>query len=173
LFAAACAAVASMSASGDEISARIPVLAPRAVAWAEKMQAQALATGAPIGSRVLSMARHVGVGNPSRVRIVVVDRVPLPDEPMLKAAALEVGLSQSSAAGMTLGYAIFVRRGYEDDVRLISHELRHVAQYEAAGGIAPFLARHLVDLAQKGYEDSAFEVDARAHEQATLPPAAS
>lgn len=37
-------------------------------------------------------------------------------------------------------------------------------QYEARGGIAPFLQQHLADLARFGYEDSPFEVDARAHE---------
>jgi hypothetical protein len=111
----------------------------------------------------------VGVRDVARVRIVVVDRVPLPDEPPLKAAALQVGLSQESASGMTLGHAIYARRGEENDVRLLSHELRHVAQYEAAGGIAAFLARHLGDLARVGYEDSPYEVDARAHERAALP----
>jgi hypothetical protein len=65
---------------------------------------------------------------------------------------------------MTLGHAVFVRRGLERDARLLSHEFRHVAQYEEAGGIAGFLARHLVDLAADGYENSPYEVDARAHE---------
>jgi len=82
-------------------------------------------------------------------------------------------LSQATASGMTLGHAIFVRRGEESDVRLMSHELRHVAQYEAAGGVAAFLAKHLADLAAHGYEDSPFEVDARAHERTFLPPATS
>ena len=55
-------------------------------------------------------------------------------------------------------------KGWEDDLRILSHELRHVAQYEQAGGIAPFLATHLANLAQHGYHDSPYEVDARAHE---------
>jgi hypothetical protein len=82
-----------------------------------------------------------------------------------------MGLGEDNVTGLTLGYAIFVRRGHERDPRLLSHELRHVAQYEAAGGIAPFLAKHLVDLVQHGYDDSPYEVDARAHERATLPRA--
>ena len=94
---------------------------------------------------------------------------PLPDEPALKAAALQVGLSPASAAGMTIGYAVVVRRGYETSTRLLSHEFRHVAQYEASGGIRPFLAVHLADLAAFGYEDSPFEVDARAHERDGAP----
>lgn len=72
---------------------------------------------------------------------------------------------------MTLGHTIFLRRGYEKDLRVASHELRHVAQYEASGGIAGFLAVHLADLVAFGYDDSPFEVDARAHELRALPAA--
>jgi hypothetical protein len=67
-------------------------------------------------------------------------------------------------AGLTLGYVVFVRGGFEADIRLLSHEFRHVAQYEACGGIPNFLAAHLRHLVAFGYEDSPFEVDARAHE---------
>ena len=152
-----------------QLAAQLPVLAPRAVAWAQRMETDSLRNGLPLTPALQQLAREVGVRDVARVRIVVVDRVPMPDEPPLRAAALQVGLSQESASGMTRGYAIYARRGEEGDARLLSHELRHVAQYEAAGGIAAFLARHLQDLAQVGYEDSPFEVDARAHERHTLP----
>ena len=145
------------------------MLAPRVVTWAQRMEAESLRNGAPLPASLQQLARDVGVRDVARVRIVVVDRVPLPDEAPLRAAASQVGLSQESASGMTLGYAIYARRGEEADVRLLSHELRHVAQYEAAGGIPAFLARHLEDLARVGYEDSPFEADARAHERRSLP----
>ena len=146
-------------------AAQLASMAPRVVAWAEKLAAGGVAHGRAPTAAQLRIARASGVREPARIRIVVVDRIPLPDEPQLKAAALEVGLSPASALGMTVGYAVLVVRGYEDNVRLLSHEFRHVAQYEACGGIAPFLAMHLADLAAFGYEDSPFEVDARAHEQ--------
>lgn len=171
--AGAVAALICVTAYAQEIASQLPVLAPLAVAWAQRMQAEALVRGAPLAPQLRELARSVGVSDPSRVRIVVVDRVPMPDDPMLKAAALRVGMSQESASGLTLGHAIFVRRGDEHDARLLTHELRHVAQYEAAGGVAPFLARHLADLVQHGYEDSPYEIDARAHERAALPPDAS
>jgi hypothetical protein len=87
------------------------------------MELDSLRSGAPLSSAVLRLARELGVRDAARVRIVVVDRVPLPEEGMLRAAALQVGLSQETASGMTLGYAIYARRGEEDDVRLLSHEL--------------------------------------------------
>jgi hypothetical protein len=151
------------------LAARLSMMAPRVVAWAEKLSAQGRAKGSALTPAQQRIARASGVREPGQVRILVVDRIPLPDEPELRAAALQVGLSQSTALGMTLGYAVVAVRGYEDNVRLLSHELRHVAQYEACGGIAPFLTMHLADLAAFGYEDSPFEVDARAHEQEGPP----
>jgi len=151
------------------LASQLPMLAPRAVAWAQALAAKADANGTALPAPLLEIARRAGVRAPGKIRIVVTDEIPLPDDPVLKGAALSVGLSQSEAAGMTLGYAVFLRRGYENDVRVMSHEFRHVAQYEACGGIAGFLAVHLADLVAFGYEDSPFEVDARAHEVAALP----
>ena len=158
-------AVPAEPVKNPALAAQLSVMAPRVVAWAEKLSAEGRAHGIALTPAQQRIARASGVREPGRIRIRVVDRIPLPDQPELRAAALEVGLSQSSALGMTLGYAVVVVRGYEDNVRLLSHEFRHVAQYEACGGIAPFLAMHLADLAAFGYEDSPFEVDARAHEQ--------
>jgi hypothetical protein len=154
-----------------QLAARLPLLAPRAVAWAETLAANARPSGVPLSPALTAIARKVGVRAPEKVRIIVLDDIPLPDDPVLKGAALSVGLSQGDAAGMTLGHTIFLRRGYENDLRVASHELRHVAQYEASGGIAGFLAVHLADLVAFGYEDSPFEVDARAHEVRARPAA--
>ncbi len=67
--------------------------------------------------------------------------------------------------GLTLGYAILIKRGGEQDRRLMRHELRHVAQYEDCGSITAFLNIHLPDFVAVGYQDARFEVDARAHEE--------
>jgi hypothetical protein len=152
-----------------ELVAQLPTLAPRVVAWAQRMEAESVRAGLPLTPALQQLARDVGVRDVARVRVVSVDRVPMPEEAPLRAAAMQAGLSQETASGITLGYAIYVRRGEGHDVRLLSHELRHVAQYESAGGIPAFLARHLEDLARVGYEDSPFEVDARAHERRSLP----
>jgi hypothetical protein len=149
--------------------AQLPVIAPRAIEWAQRMSEEGARSGAVLSPALMEIARKAGVQHPEKIRLVVVDQIPLPDEPTLKAAALKVGLSQSSAAGLTLGYAVVVRRGWEGDIRLLSHEFRHVSQYEACGGIQQFLSRHLANLVEFGYEDSPFEVDARAHEVNALP----
>jgi hypothetical protein len=65
--------------------------------------------------------------------------------------------------GLTLGFAIFVRRGHFSR-RTLSHELRHVAQHEEHGGIAPFLPIYLGQVLEFGYTAAPFEKDARGHE---------
>ena len=143
----------------------LPVMIPRVVTWAEGLAARALQAGTPPGPELQAIAREVGVKSPRSIRIWLVDSIPLPEEPLLKAAALKAGISSERAGAMTLGYAVLLRRGEEGDLRLLRHELRHVAQYEQAGGIGPFLAIHLPQLSRYGYEDAPFERDARRHER--------
>jgi hypothetical protein len=153
----ACAAIAS---DATEVAS----IAPRAIAWAQQQSARVALAGRAPNARQRALARATGVQHPERIRIQVVDRFPLPREAEVKAAALKIGLASPTVVGLTLGYSVMVRRGHEGDPRLLSHEFRHVSQYEAHGGIEGFLTRHLQDLARFGYEDSPFEVDARAHE---------
>lgn len=142
----------------------LPEMIPRIVRWAEEVAKRALSQGAPLSSEWRSVAREVGVRNPAKVRILIVDAIPLPEGVALSAAAGRAGISAERAGAMTVGHAILVLRGQEGERSLLRHELRHVAQYEAAGGIAAFLAVHLPQLALHGYEDAPFERDARAHE---------
>jgi hypothetical protein len=65
--------------------------------------------------------------------------------------------------GLTLGHSIFICRGHKTP-RLVSHELRHVYQYEQHGSIAAFLPIYLSQVLEVGYQNAAFERDARAHE---------
>jgi len=160
-------AVASSQPLDPEAAARVPQLAALAADWAERFAAESVAAGRALTQGEKAIARRVGVKDPSKVRIRVVDVLPAPGDPRLVAAAGRIGLMPQSASGMTLGYAVLLTRGKEADARLLSHELRHVAQYEAHGGIRPFLALHIPHLVQFGYDDSPFERDARAHEPGT------
>ena len=151
---------AAMAAHGADIAA----VSGLAADWAQSYASRALAQGAPLTAAQVAIARKVGVRDPSKVRVQVVEELPAPQDPVLVAAAGRIGLMPQAASGMTLGYAVLLKRGAEKDARLLSHELRHVAQYEEKGGIRPFLAVHIPQLMQFGYEDSPFERDARAHE---------
>ena len=156
----ALAAAFALSARAADPSA----IATLASEWAEAQSAQSLAQGAALTRTQVAMAQSVGVVHPSKVRLLLVDELPAPDHPALVAAAGRIGLMPQAADGMTLGYAVLIRRDAEKDEKLLRHELRHVAQYESRGGIRPFLAEHIPALLRFGYAASPFERDARAHE---------
>ena len=147
-----------------DLQAALPLLLPKAIAWAEEQAEQAAAAGRRLAAREQEIARSVGVAQPERVRVLLVDACPLPVEPTLRAAALQAGLLGPEMTGLTLGHSVFICRGH-DTARLLSHELRHVYQYEQAGSIASFLPGYLQEAVQHGYANTSFERDARAHER--------
>jgi len=111
----------------------------------------------------LADARTVGVQRPEQIRVLMVDHLPLPADPELQAAALQTGLLGPNMTGLTLGYSILICDGHLSR-RLLSHECRHVTQFEHAGSIASFLPAYLSAIVQVGYWNCQFEQDARAHE---------
>lgn len=147
-----------------DLRAALPYLAPKAIAWAETQSSQIAHLGQPLNDTLTSVARSVGVLHPEKIRITEVDSLPLPDDPDLKQAALATGLLGSNMVGLTLGYGIYVCRG-RGTIQLLSHEFRHVYQYEKAGSIAAFLPVYLQQIVSVGYNSAPFEVDARAHEK--------
>ena len=141
----------------------LPQLLPSAIAWAQAQADHVAAVGLSLSESGLGVARRVGVRHPEQIRIKLVEQLPMPEEPMLKEAAIQTGLLGPHMAGLTLGYNILICRG-QDTVRLLSHECRHVYQYETLGSIAAFLPVYLQQIATVGYDNAQFEIDARAHE---------
>jgi hypothetical protein len=140
-----------------------PIL-PKAIAWAEARSSEILASGAPLSDLGRMIAHLAGVNRTDRIRISEVTSIPLPDDPELRAATLAAGLLGPNTIGLTLGYGIYIRQGHSTN-RLMSHECRHVYQYEEAGSIAAFLPRYLEQILSVGYAAAPLEVDARAHER--------
>jgi hypothetical protein len=146
-----------------DLRALLPQLLPHAVAWAEFQSQHVASLGMALPEELLNVANRVGVQRPELIRVKLVDQLPLPEEPTLRQAALETGLLGPDVVGLTLGYSILLVQGY-DSVRLISHECRHVYQYEVLGSIEKFLPVYLQQIVEFGYESAPLEVDARAHE---------
>jgi hypothetical protein len=142
----------------------LPVLLPRATAWAEERSSEILSEGIALSEEGLEIARAVGVKRPERIRISTVPELPLPVDPELRYAALQSGLLGPGMVGLTLGYGIYICRGHRSN-RLLSHECRHVYQYEIAGSIKDYLPEYLDQIAKFGYRDAPFEVDARNYER--------
>ncbi len=146
-----------------DLSAELPNLLPLAIAWAQDQEAAGLRDGEKLGPAGIELARAVGVMNPEKVRVVVTEVLPHPEHPSLRQAAEQLGMLGPDTAGLTLGYAIFILQG-KTGTRLLSHELRHVHQYENNGSIAGFLPLYLRQVIDCGYPDAPLERDAREHE---------
>lgn len=141
----------------------LPDLMPSAIAFAEDHSRYIGRAGKPLSDSWLKLAKSVGVVHPEEIRIAVVDEIPMPQDERLQQLALETGVIGPHTAGLTLGYGIYLVEKAAS-ARLVSHELRHVHQYEAYGSISAFLEAYLNEVAEFGYENAPLELDARAHE---------
>lgn len=147
-----------------DLRSALPLLIPKAIAWAEAQSSSIGQIGQPLNDALLSIARSVGVMRPELIRVAEVPRLPMPEDPELQQAALATGLLGPNMIGMTFGYGIYVCHG-QGTVRLLSHEFRHACQYEQAGSIAAFLPAYLQQVITVGYHNAPFEIDARAYER--------
>jgi hypothetical protein len=79
---------------------------PMACAWAEEQEAVILRDGVALTASQIADARQIGVAHPERVRLRVVEQIPLPLHPMLRDAAEVTGLISPRTAGLALRYGI-------------------------------------------------------------------
>lgn len=94
--------------SDESLSARLPVLLPRVIAWAMGESQRILGSGQPLSAQGVAIARAVGVGNPERIRVLEVPAIPPPEDPDLQQMAQEQNLFGPHTTGLTLGYGIFI-----------------------------------------------------------------
>ena len=134
----------------------LPLILPKAVAWACEREREIMECGELLAPAERDLAIRMGVSSPGRVRLRIVERLPVPDDPMLCAAAASTGLLGPGIVGLTLGHGIYICRGHRT-AQLVSHECRHVHQYEQAGSIGSFLAVYLQQLAKHGYANAPLE----------------
>jgi len=146
-----------------DLATVLPKLLPQAIEWMELRSAEILSRGKPLTAAGIRIARSVGVLDPERIRVELVESLPLPDDQMLRDVALQTGLIDPDMAGGTFGYGIYARKDQATN-RLLAHECRHVFQYEVAGSIATFLAAYLKEIVENGYFECPLEVDARQYE---------
>jgi hypothetical protein len=146
-----------------DLATVLPQIIPLAIEWAEQHAAEIKALGEPLSEPQIALARRVGVAHPAYIRVLYVPQLPLPADPLLLQVAQQSGLLGPNMVGLTLGHSIYLCNGY-GSLRVLSHECRHVQQYEQAGSIAAYLPKYLRQVAEFGYAAAPYEVDARAHE---------
>ena len=140
---------------------QLTALLPSAAEWAKQMENIILAQGEVLSAVSLADARSIGVQSPERVRVVAVERMPLPDDPVLQNAAIATGLLSPSTAGLSLRYGILIRIDAWNNRHLIAHELVHTLQYERLGGFSQFLEKYLLEcITPPGYPHGPLESEA-------------
>jgi hypothetical protein len=144
---------------------------PRAAAWAAAEEKFILThkDAVELVPRAQDCARLAGVVSTERVRLLAVPTIPLPPDLDLRQAAKTFGLITTATAGLTLGHGIFVVTSYIRDLKLIAHELVHVAQYERHGGILAFLQKYLRECNEFGYPAAPMEQEAVAFAEKMYP----
>jgi hypothetical protein len=120
-------------------------LALLAYQWAKSQEAYILKHGAPLANEQIDDALRAGVENTARVRVLVVDRMPMPDNKELADAARRAQILTDSSKAAAIGHGIIVRADSWQNRELLLHQLVHVAQCERSGGLEPFVSAYLKD----------------------------
>ena len=123
-------------------------LLPLAYQWAKAQEEFVLAHGNPLGPRHAHDAVLAGVQNCARVRVLVVDRFPVPEDPDLAEAARRIGIITEDTRCMGFGHALIIRVDAWNDRELVLHNLVHIAQCERSGGLAQWVRQYLGDRAR-------------------------
>lgn len=135
-------------------------LLPLAYAWVEAQEDLILKRGVSLTAAELEDAHRAGVLEPARVRLLPVEKMPLPEDPALRAAAEMTQLISPYAEGLTCRYGIYIRTRAWGERRLVVHELVHTAQYERLGGVQSFLQQYLLECLTVGYPEAPLEQEA-------------
>ena len=120
-------------------------LAPLASQWAKVQEAYILQQGVPLTAAQTADARRAGVQDPGRVRVLVVDRIPLPETKELADAARRAQIITDASCGVAIGHGIIIRANSWKNRELLLHQLVHVAQCERSGGLESFVTQYLLD----------------------------
>ena len=120
-------------------------LASLAYEWARAQEEIVLAHGAPLSSRSLADAHLAGVQDCERIRVLILNRIPLPESGELAEAARRAHIISEDTRCVGFGHAIMIRAEAWGDRELLVHNFVHVAQCERSGGLKSWVQEYLFD----------------------------
>jgi hypothetical protein len=120
-------------------------LAGLAYKWAKAQEAYVIQHGVPLTETQLADARQAGVSAPHEVRVLVVNRIQMPEDKELADASRSAQIITEASRGVAIGYAIIIRADSWQNRELLLHQLVHVAQCERSGGLGTFVHEYLSD----------------------------
>jgi hypothetical protein len=143
------------------------VLLPWVGIWAWRMEQRILRQGRPLTDSELADAAACGVQDPSRIRVLAVEEVPLPAPRWVCRLGRKCGVG-FAPAGMALRHGILALAENAHDRPLLTHEFVHAGQCERLGSLPRFLRRYLMQCLLDGYDAAALEQEARDRSAAVL-----
>jgi len=143
-----------------DLGSDLDLILPLAFSWAEAQSHYILQNGSRLETNQVDLAHRIGVKHPELIRIVIVNSIPTPQNPILKSVCARLNFLGPNTEGLTLHYGIFIKTESQGNVKLLAHEFRHVAQYERYGSIPSYLSVYIPELVEYGYSDAPFEIDA-------------
>jgi hypothetical protein len=137
-------------------------LVPVAAQWAKSQEKYILQHGVPLNAGQMTDARNAGVKDVARIRVLVVNRIPLPDDKELAQAARQAQIITEASRGIAIGHGIVIRADSWRDRELLLHQLVHVAQCERSGSLEKFVSEYLRDRnSSRNFSPGSLENEAR------------
>jgi len=137
-------------------------LLPVACAWAKTQEELILARGTPLADRYAADAERLGINDIARIRVLVVDRMPLPEDEELAQAARQTQIIPEASRGVAIGHGIIIRADAWGNRELLLHQMVHVLQCERSGGLEAYVRSYLFDRHQsEEFSVGDFEEEAR------------
>ncbi len=148
------------AAASDDTRPAVAELVPAAATWYRELQERFNSRGRALTNRERQLAASLGVEEVEVVRVVVLERFPVPEDPALRAEAPRYGLGTCRFAALAIGHLILIKPRAVDDLKLLAHEFVHVAQQEE-WGTEESVRRLLAQYRRFGPFAAPLEVEAR------------
>ena len=148
-----------------EVQSKVAHLLPKAEAWYSQTEIQLAPFGRFLTADEVRTAIQLGVAEPEKVRVVVLEEFPMPKDEQLLAEAKKYGLGGWAEGGRSNGRVILLKPRVAHSPVVLRHELVHLAQQDRMGRTG-FLRRYLIELEMMGYARSPLELEAYAKQGA-------
>jgi hypothetical protein len=152
-----------------ETDKNIDTLTSLTYEWARLHESNILANGIKLSPDQEIDAFLAGVKNPSDIKLLKVNQIPLPDSPLLVKGLEQIGLLNNDTVGLTLGHGIYINKTHWDRREVLVHEFAHVMQFERLG-FRQFLLQYITECLSYGYPFGDLETEARKIEKAICGP---
>ena|ERR1035437_884011 len=140
---------------------QLKAILPFVVKWAKDHEKRILREGKPLREREREDALSVGVKEVDKVKILEVEEIPLPENPIVRMAMERTGFTGIDFVGISFNKGIYIKKGERYRRSLMVHELCHTAQAERLGGTEEFIKEYAKEVVETGYHNCSLEVEAR------------